>query len=103
MPTYTFKDNNTGEIWDELCSYSDREAFLAENPHIQAIIDGAPVLVSSRYSSGPKTDEGFKENLARIAEAHPTSPLADRYGSKSIRAAGSRNAVKRWREQTGKT
>jgi len=98
MPTYTFKDNNTGEIWDEICTYSDREAFLAENPHIVTIIDKAPSIVSTQYTSGPKNDQGWNENLARIAEAHPTSDLADRYGSKSIKAAGTRNAVKKWRE-----
>lgn len=103
MPTYTFKNNNTGEIWDEICSYSDRQAFLAENPHIQAIIDTPPSLVSTRYSSGLKNDEGWNENLSRIAEAHPTSALADQYGSKSTRASGTRNAVKKWREQTGRT
>ena len=30
---------------------------------------------------GPKVDSGFNERLGQIAEAHPTSPLADRYGS----------------------
>ena len=103
MPIYTFKDNSTGEIWDEIISISDREAFLAENPHITTIITKAPGLVSSQYTSGLKNDSGWHENLARIAEAHPTSELADKHGSKSIKAAGSRNAVKRWREQTGKT
>ena len=29
---------------------------------------------------GPKTDGGFNENMQRIAEAHPGSPLAQRYG-----------------------
>ncbi len=102
MPTYTFKDTATEEIWDEICSYSERVAFLAENPHITTIITSAPTLVSTRYTSGPKNDSGWNENLARIAEAHPASALADRYGSKSIAAAGTRNAVKKWREQTQK-
>jgi len=103
MPTYTFKDNNTGEIWDELCTYSDRQAFLPANPHVEIVIDGAPGIVSTRYSSGPKNDEGWKEVLSKVSEAHPTSALADRYGSKSIKDAGTRNAVKKWRETTGLT
>jgi hypothetical protein len=102
MPIYTFKNTQTGDVWDELCSWNDRCSYLQENPHVTTIIDGAPGLVSSQYSSGPKNDEGWHENLSRIAEAHPTSDLANRYGSKSIKAAGTRNAVKRWRDQTGK-
>ena len=103
MPTYTFKNNTTGEVWDELCTYSDREAFLAENPQFTTIITKAPGLVGSKYTSGIHNDDGWNENLSRIAEAHPTSNLADRYGSKSMKAAGSRDAIKRWREQTGRT
>lgn len=100
MPTYTFKDTTTEEIWDEICSYADRQAFLTENPHVTPLITKAPTLVSTRYTSGPKNDSGWNEHLARIAEAHPASDLADRYGSKSIAASGTRNAVKKWREQT---
>ncbi len=103
MPIYTFKDTQSGETWDELCSWDDRCSYLEENSHITTIIDGAPSLVSSQYTSGLKNDEGWQENLSRIAEAHPTSDLADRYGSKSVKAAGTRNAVKRWRDQTGRT
>ena len=32
-----------------------------------------------------KNDAGWKENLSRIAEAHPRSNLADRYGKKSVK------------------
>ena len=32
-----------------------------------------------------KNDDGWKENLSRIAEAHPRSSLADRYGKKTIK------------------
>ena len=103
MPIYTFKDNNTGEIWDENCSYSDRTAFLSANPHISTLITKAPGIVSTQYSSGPKNDSGWSENLSRIAEAHPTSELAGRYGSKSTTAAGTRNAIQKWKEKAGNT
>ena len=32
--------------------------------------------------NGPKSDGGFNETMAKIADAHPNSPLADRYGNK---------------------
>ena len=40
-----------------------------------------------------KNDQGWKENMSRIAEAHPTSPLADRYGKKSIKQIKTQQAL----------
>ena len=100
MPIYTFKNNETGEVWDEIVSWDSRVAFLEENPHISTIIEKAPGLVSSKYVSGIKNDDGWNENLSRISEAHPTSDLADRYGSKDISPSKTREAVKKWRKQT---
>jgi hypothetical protein len=33
--------------------------------------------------------------MSRIAEAHPTSPLADRYGKKSIKQIKTQQALKK--------
>jgi hypothetical protein len=30
---------------------------------------------------GPKVDAGFTENMQRISAAHPSSAMAERYGS----------------------
>ena len=50
-----------------------------------------------------KTDGGWKDNLSRIAEAHPTSPLADRYGKKSTKDIKTKQVVeKHRRRQRGK-
>ena len=38
-----------------------------------------------REAKTQKTDSGWKENLSRIAEAHPKSALAERYGKKTIK------------------
>jgi hypothetical protein len=37
MPTYTFRNNNTGEEWTELMGISASETFLEENPHIEKV------------------------------------------------------------------
>ena len=42
-----------------------------------------------------KTDGGWKDNLSRIAEAHPNSPLAAKYGKPSIKEVKTRETVKR--------
>ena len=42
-----------------------------------------------------KNDSGWKENLSRIAEAHPNTPLADRYGKKTTKEIKTRQVLKK--------
>ena len=42
-----------------------------------------------------KNDGGWKDNLSRIAEAHPTSALADRYGKRSAKDIATKKVVKK--------
>ena len=37
MPTYNFKNTETGEEWEEFFSISGKEEFLKENDHIQQL------------------------------------------------------------------
>jgi hypothetical protein len=46
--------------------------------------------------------EGFKEVLAKIGEAHPISPLADRYHKKSIKEGQTRAAVQKVKDKVKK-
>ena len=42
-------------------------------------------IVSSVGSVDSHTDNGWKEVMSKAAEAHPESPLAERYGKKSVK------------------
>ena len=42
-----------------------------------------------------KNDGGWKDNLSRIAEAHPTSALADRYRSRGAKEIATRQVVQK--------
>ena len=92
MPTYTFYDTETDEQFDDFMSWSQRETYLKENPHIEPVLTTA-ALVGDHIIM--KTDGGMKETFSRIAEAHPNSPLADRFGS-------SRNSKQKKIENIGK-
>jgi len=81
LPLYDFLNTETGEQFNELMSFSQREEFLENNPHIKQLILGAPGLVSGTGTF--KNDAGWKENLSRIAEAHPNSALAEKQGGRS--------------------
>ena len=84
MPIYTFLNKKTKKEYDEMMSISEMEEYLDKNPHITQVIKGLNII-SGASGITMKTDGGWKENLSRIAEAHPKSALADRYGKKSIK------------------
>ncbi len=81
MPTYTFYDSKTKKEWDDMMPNSEREEYLINNPHISQIPGGFATVGDHLMGVGPKQDNGMTENLQRIAEAHPGTPMGDRYGS----------------------
>ena len=99
MPTYTFKDIETGETFDEMMSYADKVEFLEDNPNIKPILNSLNIVAGVGLDSRIKNDDGWNENLQRIAEAHPTSDLANRYVKKTAKEAKTENAVAKWRKQ----
>ena len=82
MPTYTFYNKDTDEQFDEFMSWSEREKYLKDNPHIEPMLTTA-ALVGDHIVN--RMDGGMKETFSRIAEAHPNSPLAEGYGKKSVK------------------
>ena len=98
MPTYTFENTKTGKVYDEYMSISERETYLEQNPHIKQLINKINIVSGT---GGIKTDSGWKENMSRIAEAHP-SPLAQRYGKRSIKQVKTEQVIKKHRKRRGK-
>lgn len=81
MPTYTFRDNTNGEVFDKLMKWSDREIFLKENPNIEPLV-GAPSLGDPVRLGIRKTDGGFNEVLSKIHAANYRSNLSDKLSRK---------------------
>tara|TARA_Y100000034_G_C6633585_1_gene276707 strand:+ start:192 stop:509 length:318 start_codon:yes stop_codon:yes gene_type:complete len=79
MPTYRFRDMNTGEEFDEFMSMDEREKYLKTHPIITQIPTPINFVGDHIMGVGPKNDSGFNERMNQIATAHPTSPMADRY------------------------
>ncbi len=97
MPTYEFLNTKTGEEFEVLMKISEREEYLKNNPHIQSIIT-APALVSGVSTSNSRSGRvpsGFNEVLSKVAEAHPTSKVAQRFGKKSIKQVKTEQIVKK--------
>jgi hypothetical protein len=70
MPSYTFKNLNTGEEWTDIMSISEREEFLSKNPQVQQQLTSAPALGDSIRLGLRKPDNGFRDRLREIKKAH---------------------------------
>ena len=84
MPTYRFYNRKTGLVYEEYMMISEMEK-LVKKKHIELLPPTQMNIVSSVGSVDSKTDSGFKEVLSKVSEAHPNSPLASRYGKRSVK------------------
>ena len=98
MPTYRFKDHNTGKIWEDLMLISEMEKFIKKK-HIELLPPTQMNILSSVGSVDTHTDNGFKEVLSKVSEAHPESPLARRYGRRSVKDVQISNMRKKHRNR----
>ena len=75
MPTYRFKNTETGEEFEKFMSWNDRVKFLEENPQLTTVI-GAPNIV---YQPGNhiKVDNGFREVLSKVKEKYTVNNIKD--------------------------
>ena len=78
MPTYTIRNKETEESFDIFCTYPELQEILENDNNLIHMLS-APAIVGDHVVN--RMDGGMKETFSRIAEAHPNSPLADRFGS----------------------
>ena len=99
MPLYTFRDINTDKQFDEMMSMSAKDQYLKDNPNITQEIVKLNMISGT---GGFKNDNGWKENLSRIAEAHPNSSLADQVGGRTNKTVKNVNALNKSGIRKGK-
>ena len=91
---------NSGEEFDEFMSMGEREKYLKTHPTIAQVPVPVAFVGDHIMGAGPKTDGGFNERMEQIANSHPGSPLANRYGgsgskTKSHKEIKTRNVLKK--------
>ena len=96
MPTYTFHNISTGVVEEKMMKISEMENYLIDNPDVEQVHTGINIVAGV---GGIKSDSGWKDNLSRIADAHPNSSLADRYGNKSIKEIKTKQVVEKHQER----
>lgn len=97
MPTYIFYDTKKKKQYEEFLSIAAKEQYLKDNPHIEQILSPLPIATGIGLKShDSKTDNTWKEVLSKIAESHPASNLADRYGKRSIKELKSKQVIDKY-------
>ena len=84
MPTYRFQNLKTGIVYEDFMSIAEMEK-LKRNKSVKLLPPTQLNIVSSTGSLDSKTDNGWKEVLSKVSEAHPASNLAAQYGKKSVK------------------
>lgn len=77
MPTYSFKDKNTGEINEVVMKISELEEFRKNNPHLESYITGAPGLSDPARLGLVKPAQGFRDLLKNMKSKHRRSTIND--------------------------
>ena len=99
MPTYTFENKNTGEEFEIDMRIAELDQYKEANPHLQQLIVRAPAMVGGLGSGGVKPGGGLDEVFAKAAEAHPDTPLGQRYGKKSIKDIKTKQVIEKHRKK----
>jgi hypothetical protein len=78
---YTFLNKKTKKIETHEMKISEYDEFVKKHPNLQRYHDVAPRVAGSRGGEhlDAKTDNGWKEVLAKIGEQNPRSNLGDKY------------------------
>lgn len=90
MPRYDFLNTETNEIEEHMMSYTKLDEFKENNPHLKQQISALNIVGGT--GDRVKTDDGFKEVLSRIGDAHPGSSLNT---NKSIKDIKTKEIVKK--------
>jgi hypothetical protein len=75
MPTYVFRNKETGEQFDKILKMSELDSFRADNPQLETVIQAVAFGDPTKLTSSRKFDSGFKEVLQKIHERSPGSEL----------------------------
>ena len=94
MPFYTFENKKTGKVYDEMMSISEMESYLKKNKHIKQQVHTVNI-VGGIQGITHKNDQGFKEVLSKVAEAHPRSALAKEHRKRTIKEVQTERVIKK--------
>lgn len=68
MPTYSFKDKETGDITERIMKMSELDSYKGEHPELELVISGGSLCDTLRLGEGllKGKNAAFKEVLQKI-------------------------------------
>jgi hypothetical protein len=91
---YGYKNTSTNEVYELTQTWDEKVKYLEDNPDVRTHFSSMPEFISGTGLEG-KSDDGWKENLSRIAAAHPQSALAEKVGGRSVKEAKKASILKK--------
>ncbi len=73
MPTYEFKNKETGEITEVRLSIHDLDKYKDEHPELERYLGNQ---INGTTYGKPKQSDGFKDVMSKIQSAHPGANLS---------------------------
>ena len=73
MPTYDFRNKETGEIITEVMSIHELDKYKEEHPELERYFGNQHVAT---VYPNPKQSDGFKSVMQKIQSAHPGANLS---------------------------
>jgi hypothetical protein len=70
LPTYTFKNKDTGEVFEEFMGITKREQYLQDNPHLEQVPGGFVGIGDPVRMGMKKPDDSFRDILRNINKQH---------------------------------
>jgi len=70
MPTYTFRNTNTGEIFEERMKIAELQEYKETHPELEICVE-MPIVGDPVHLGVKKIDSGFRDVLHSIAERTP--------------------------------
>ena len=66
---YTFKNNDTGEVFEKTMKMAEKEPYLKANPHLSSVITAIPMSYGFHKSTISQTDDTFNDVMKGIKKA----------------------------------
>lgn len=70
MPTYNFKNNDTGETFEIVLRMSELDQYKLDNPHLTQFLTGSPGIIGGT-NLGAKVPDWHKDNMKEMKKKHP--------------------------------
>ena len=98
MPIYSFENIKTGKEYTEQMSMSELDDYIKKNKNVRQVFTSLNI-VGGVAGLTHKPDSGFKDVVQKIAENHPSSPLAEKYKKKSIKEIRTKQVIDKHRKR----